>query len=63
VQSAFQQLGQALQSGNLAQAQEDFATLTQNAPANATATQHNTNSNSPLSQTFTALGQALQSGS
>jgi outer membrane protein assembly factor BamD (BamD/ComL family) len=62
IQSEFQQLGQALQAGNLSQAQEDFATLTQNAPSNASGTQQNTNSNSPLSQAFSALGQALQSG-
>jgi outer membrane protein assembly factor BamD (BamD/ComL family) len=56
MQSAFQQLGQALQSGNLSQAQEDFATLTQNVPS----AQQNTNS--PIAQAFSALGQALQSG-
>ena len=56
-QNEFQQLGQALQSGNLAEAQQDFATLTQNAPA---ATQGNTNNT--VSQAFSALGQALQSG-
>lgn len=65
IQTEFQQLGQDLQTGNLSQAQQDFATLSQNFPA---AQQASTNSaggatnTSPLAQAFSALGQALQSG-
>jgi hypothetical protein len=54
--SEFQKLGQDLQSGNLTQAQTDFATLTQNSAS------LQGNNLSPLSQAFKALGQALQSG-
>jgi outer membrane protein assembly factor BamD (BamD/ComL family) len=61
IQSEFQQLGQDLQSGNLAQAQTDFVTLSQNVPGvsqnSTTAT-----SNNSLAQTFAQLGQDLQSG-
>jgi hypothetical protein len=35
IQSEFQQLGQDLQTGNLAQAQQDYATLSQNFAASA----------------------------
>ncbi|HTS71134.1 MAG TPA: hypothetical protein VMO17_19325 [Terriglobia bacterium] len=58
-QSEFQQLGQDLQAGNLTAAQQDFATLTQNAPSGAQGAGNNANN---ISQAFTALGQALQSG-
>jgi hypothetical protein len=51
--TAFQQLGQSLQSGDLSAAQSAFNTLTQNSPANQ---------NGPLSQDLSAVGQALQSG-
>ena len=54
--SAFQQLGQALQSGDLGAAQSAYNLLTQNASTSA-ASQTN-----PLSQDFSAIGQALQSG-
>jgi hypothetical protein len=59
-QQEFQQLGQDLQSGNLAAAQTDFATLQQLGPqaASSTATQ-NTN---PIAQAFQQLSQDLQSG-
>ena len=56
----FQQLGQALQSGNLSAAQADFATLQQNSPS-ATATA-SAASNSPIAQAFSQLGKDLQSG-
>jgi hypothetical protein len=56
MQSELQQLGQDLQSGNLSQAQSDFATLSQNLPgANQTAS-------NPLGQAINQLGQDLQSG-
>jgi len=58
-QNEFQQLGQALQAGNLAEAQQDYATLTQNAPA---AAQGAGNNATAVGQAFSALGQALQSG-
>lgn len=74
VQNEFQQLGQALQSGNLSQAQSDFATLSQNVPglggstasasttaASNTATTNAANTN-PIAQAFAQLGQDLQSG-
>jgi len=54
--SVFQKLGQDLQTGNLAGARADFASLTKNS-----ATTSGT-SGSPLGQAFNALGQALQSG-
>jgi hypothetical protein len=57
IQSQFQQLGQDLQAGNLSQAQQDFATLTQNLPA-----AQQQNSTSTLSQAFNTLGQDLKAG-
>lgn len=54
--SAFAQLGQDLQSGNLSQAQADFATLQTDFPQNGQ------NSSSAIGQDFNSLGQALQSG-
>lgn len=67
ITSEFQQLGQDLQSGNLTQAQSDFATLAQNLPSASQITAANTNaaattSNNPLLQAFAQLGQDLQSG-
>jgi hypothetical protein len=57
--SEFQQLGQALQSGNLAGAQQAFSALQQNAPQGPSGQSAQGNSSqSP----FAALGQALQSG-
>jgi hypothetical protein len=53
--SAFQQLGQALQSGDLGAAQTAFSLLTQNAPSS-------TSQSNPLAQDVSAIGQALQSG-
>jgi outer membrane protein assembly factor BamD (BamD/ComL family) len=64
IQSEFQQLGQDLQSGNLNQAQSDFATLTQNLPGltqNSATTTASTNTN-PIAAAFAQLGQDLQSG-
>jgi outer membrane protein assembly factor BamD (BamD/ComL family) len=54
--STFQQLGQDLQSGNLAAAQSDFALLTQNALGNQLS------SANTINQAFNTLGQDLQSG-
>jgi hypothetical protein len=74
VQKEFQQLGTDLAAGNLSQAQQDFATLSQNFPgaqsgtqpagtANATTTGTGTAANtSPIAQAFNALSQALGSG-
>ncbi|HEY6293427.1 MAG TPA: hypothetical protein VI455_17890 [Terriglobia bacterium] len=54
--SEFQQLTADLRSGNLSQAQADYANLAKNAPAAAQ------NSSTPLGKAFSQLGQALQSG-
>jgi len=64
IKSEFQQLGQALETGNLSQAQSDFATLSQNISAanqSSGATTPATN-NSPAAQAFAQLGQDIQSG-
>lgn len=61
IQSQFQKLGQDLQSGNLAQAQSDFATLTQELPNAQQQTGAATSTNS-IAQAFKTLGQDLQSG-
>jgi hypothetical protein len=63
IQSQFQKVGQDLQSGNLTQAQADFATLSQELPssqqAGAATTTGPTNT---LAKAFQALGQDLQAG-
>jgi hypothetical protein len=56
LKTEFQQLGQDLQSGNLTQAQQDYATLSQNVPSSG-ATAAN-----PALQAFSQLGQDLQAG-
>lgn len=56
----FEQLGEDLQSGNLAAAQTDFATL-QQLGSNSSSTSSTASSN-PLEQAFNQLGQDLQSG-
>jgi outer membrane protein assembly factor BamD (BamD/ComL family) len=71
IQAQFQKLGQDLQSGNLTQAQSDFATLRQALPnggksastatPSTSATSTSSNSNLVL-RAFQALGQDLQSG-
>ncbi|MFZ0284234.1 MAG: hypothetical protein WAL32_03305 [Terriglobales bacterium] len=58
-QQEFQQLGQALQSGNLSAAQADFATLQQNSPSSSTTASSSSN---PIAQAFSQLGKDLQSG-
>ena len=60
LQQQFQQLGQALQSGNLSSAQSDFATL-QAAFSQPAATTGNATS-SPIKQAFNQLASDLQSG-
>jgi len=71
IQSQFQKLGQDLQSGNLTQAQSDFATLTQNLPnggkssstaASATSANASSSDSNPVLQAFQSLGKDLQSG-
>jgi hypothetical protein len=59
-----QQLGQALQSGNLTAAQSDFAALQQAfaQAASATATTSATPAGSPIKQAFNQLASDLQSG-
>jgi outer membrane protein assembly factor BamD (BamD/ComL family) len=60
IQTEFQQLGQDLQAGNLSQAQQDYATFSQNFPnANNTG---NSSSQSPIVQAFNQLSQDLQNG-
>lgn len=63
-QKEFQQLGQALQSGNLSAAQSDFATLQQNSlSASPTAsTPGSAATSTPIAQAFSQLGKDLQSG-
>ncbi|MGH9487757.1 MAG: hypothetical protein ACRD04_09260 [Terriglobales bacterium] len=58
--SAFNALGQALQSGNLSDAQQSFTTLVNDLQPPQTSEQQQ---NSQILQAFSALGQALQSGS
>lgn len=53
VQQSFNQLMQAIQSGNLQAAQQAYATLTQNAPQTQ---------NSPFGQAISQIGAALSSG-
>ena len=55
----FQKLGADLQSGNLAAAQADFATLQQIQAASSTSSPQ---SNSPIAQLFNQLSQDLKSG-
>jgi len=55
VRGEFQNLGQDLQSGNLARAQTDFVTLSA-----SVSTQYG--ANSAVSKTLNSIGQALQSG-
>jgi len=59
----FNALGKALQSGDLAGAQQAFSNLQQAQQANQPSTNSpTTNPASPISKDFTALGQALSSG-
>ena len=67
IRTEFQQLGQDLQSGDLAQAQSDFTTLSQNLPgltqnASTPTSATGVNPGNSIAQTFAQLGQALQSG-
>src|SRR6202789_1518587 len=65
IQSEFQQLGHDLQAGNLTQAQQDCATLSQNSPnaqSATTAATTSANSSNPIAQAFAALSQDLQNG-
>lgn len=57
----FQQLGQDLQSGNLAQAQSDFAALQPSSGQSTAASGTQTNA-SPIATAFQQLSQDLQSG-
>src|SRR5450755_1201947 len=59
----FQQLGQALQSGNLSAAQSDFASLQKAFPQSAsTSSATSSTAANPLSQAFNQLASDLQSG-
>src|SRR6266851_754875 len=65
IKTEFHQLGQDLQSGNLAQAQSDFAALSQDLTGASQISTSSTNSataTSTVGQAFTQLGQDLQSG-
>lgn len=63
IQAEFQQLGQDLQAGNLTQAQQDYATLSQNLPIAQSSSTASTAANSnPIAQAFNALSQDLQNG-
>ncbi len=59
-QQAFAQLGQDLQSGNLAAAQTDFATLQPLGPQNNSTT--SAENNSPIAQALNQLSTDLKSG-
>lgn len=61
IKQDLQELGTALQSGNLSGARTAFATLQQDAP-NLTAQSQNANTTNPRAQALAALGTALQSG-
>ena len=63
-QQEMQQLGQALQSGNLSAAQSDFATLRAafSQPATATGSTSTSSSSNSVAQAFNQLGTDLQSG-
>src|SRR5216683_238127 len=65
IKTEFQQLGQDLQSGNLAKAQSDFASLSQDltgAGQRSTASTNSAAGTSTVAQAFTQLGQDLRSG-
>jgi len=72
VKQEFHQLGQDLQSGNLAAAQSDFAKLRQDFQAQSTQGHHlhhhhqsgasSSDSSTAISQLFSQIGSALQSG-
>jgi outer membrane protein assembly factor BamD (BamD/ComL family) len=65
IKTEFQQLGQDLLSGNLTQAQSDFATLAQNLPGanqSSATTANSATGNNAIAQAFVQLGQDLQSG-
>jgi outer membrane protein assembly factor BamD (BamD/ComL family) len=66
LKQGFQQLGQDLQSGNLSQAQSDFASLQRLLPggqqSSAIASTSATQSTSPLATAVAQLAQDLQSG-
>src|ERR1700722_19392143 len=59
-QKEFQQLGQDLQSGKLAAAQPDFATLQPTPPSSSSTASASTSG--PIAQAFSQLGKDLQSG-
>lgn len=64
-ETVFQQLGEDLQSGNLTQAQQDYATLSQDFPgvtSNGSTSLSSSTSSNPIAQAFSALSQALQNG-
>jgi len=64
IKAEFQQLGQDLQSGNLTQAQSDFATLAQDFPGLNQSTGSSTSgaASNPVARAFTQLGLDLQTG-
>ena len=61
-QQDFDDLGSALQSGDLSKAQTAYSALVQNTPSNSQAQNSQQSGTSSIGADFTALGQALQSG-
>lgn len=62
-QAEFQQLGQDLQSGNVAAAQQDFTNLTKSiSPSTSSTTAGASSTQSSMAQEFQKLGQDLESG-
>ncbi len=62
MQQEFKQLGTDLQSGNLAAAQSDFASLQQLNPQSTSSSSSTSQTSSPIAQAFTQLSKDLQSG-
>jgi hypothetical protein len=62
INSEFQQLGQDLQAGNLSQAQQDFATLSQSLTGGSQSSSVANSTGGPLTQIINQLGQDLQAG-
>jgi hypothetical protein len=62
IQSQFQQLGVDLQSGNLSQAQVDFAALTKDLPTAQPPSAGGSGTTNAIAQAFKTLGQDLQAG-
>jgi len=62
VQQTFNQLMQAVQSGNLANARQAYATLMQSVPGSSSPSTASNGANNPFASALQQIGQALQSG-